>query len=259
MPNSEDKGAWEGFRTRNSGDAGVVRYPSGLRLICPPGSGRSYRNAQIDDYSLVTGTPLLHRPPLQMTIWARFSSPAGSVRGTAGFGFWNYPWAWPPALPQALWFFYGAPPHNMPLANGVAGAGWKAATIDAGRPAALAWLPLAPLVVPLLHLPWLSDRLWFPIQRAVGVAEVSLPLDIMNDWHQYRIEWESHTCRLLVDDHVILTQSPAPRGPLSFVAWIDNQYLILTPRGKIGWGLHSSATPQWMEIDISISDLQAHI
>jgi hypothetical protein len=232
---------------RNTGTAGVIRYPTGLRLVCPPDPGRSYQNAQIDDYGLVPARPLLHRPPLRLTLRARFSAPGGLV-GTAGFGFWNYPWAWPPALPQALWFFYGSPPHDMPLAVGVAGHGWKAATIDSGRASALAWLPLAPLVVPLLNLPGVNDRLWPPIQRAVGVAETLLPSELMADWHTYTIEWERHTCRLLVDGQAVIEQTSAPRGPLSFVAWIDNQYLILTPQGRVGWGLVRREDVQWMEL-----------
>jgi hypothetical protein len=31
--------------------------------------------------------------------------------------------------------------------------------------------------------------------------------------------------------------------------WMDNQYLIVTPWGKLRWGLTESPGPQWMEID----------
>ena len=43
-----------------------------------------------------------------------------------------------PTLPRAIWFFYGSLPSNMSLALDVPGYGWKAATIDALRPSALA-------------------------------------------------------------------------------------------------------------------------
>ena len=101
---------------------------------------------------------------------ARFSHPANELRGTAGFGFWNDPFmmtgARIPTLPRAIWFFYGSPPSNIKLDRHAPGHGWKAATIDALRPAAFLLAPLAPLAVPLMNLPSLYRRLWPFIQRA---------------------------------------------------------------------------------------------
>jgi hypothetical protein len=54
-----------------------------------------------------------------MTVRACFSHPAGTLRGTAGFGFWNDPFlmtgARLPALPRAIWFFYASAPSEMKL------------------------------------------------------------------------------------------------------------------------------------------------
>ena len=51
---------------------------------------------------------------------------AHTLRGTAGFGFWNYPFSVrgdPLMLPEAVWFFYASPPSNMALIPGVPGWG----------------------------------------------------------------------------------------------------------------------------------------
>ncbi len=165
-----------------------------------------------------------------------------------GFGFWNYPIAFPPAPPRALWFFYQAPPGDLPLALGVAGWGcWKAATLDTGRARALALVPFAPLVVPLLNQQRLYRGLWPPIQWAVGAAEapVHAPMDA---WHDYEMVWGQHTSRFRVDERVVLADAPSPRGPLCAVLWMDNQYLIVTPQGRLGWGLLDLEAPQWLEI-----------
>ncbi len=223
-----------------------------LRLVLADAQNTAYSDAQLDDYQ---GRPggLLHRPPLRLQVRARFSHPAGRLVGTAGFGFWNYPIAWPPALPRALWFFYASPPSDMALALDRPGHGWKAAMLDTGRPQALALLPLAPLLVPLMRLPALYRGFWPPIQRAVGVAEVPLPVT-MSDWHDYVIEWGLQTSRLLVDGRVMLADAPSPRGPMCLVVWIDNQYLVVTPQGRFGWGLLAAAGQQWLELaDLTIT------
>lgn len=236
-----------GFGPRHSGGGGMIATEAGLRLIQPAGDARSYRNAQIDDYGRQGGVRFRRQAPLTLSLRARFSHPAGVLVGTAGFGFWNYPSALPPALPQAVWFFYASPPSDMALALGVPGHGWKAAVIDAGRPQALSLLPLAPIAVPLLRSPALHRRIWPRIQRAVAVAEAPLET-AMEQWHDYRIAWERRACYLYVDDQLVLAQNPAPRGPLCFVAWVDNQYLVVTPQGRFGWGLRETPAAQWLEI-----------
>jgi hypothetical protein len=218
-----------------------------LRLTTVGATRAAYSDAQLDDYQRGARAPLIRRPPLRLYVRARFSHETGGLRGTAGFGFWNYPITWPPAPPRALWFFHGSPPGDLPLALGVPGVGWKAATVDTGRPRALALLPLAPVAVPLMWSPPLYRGLWPPIQRAVGVAE-ALVRTPMAAWHDYVIEWGERTSRFLVDGRIVLDEAPSPRGPLCLVAWIDNQYLVATPQGRLAWGLLDAPAPQWLEI-----------
>src|SRR5262245_9983066 len=97
----------------------VETVDSTLRLELPAAVARAYSDAQIDDYSRHARPVFLWRPPLTMEIRARFSHvvhpvpTAGAnahqrlLRGTAGFGFWNYPLSLTGAvlrLPDAIWF-----------------------------------------------------------------------------------------------------------------------------------------------------------
>jgi hypothetical protein len=234
------------FRHHPSGGGQVEHTGGGVRLTLQGATSRAYSNAQIDDYGALPGMALLRRPPLRLCLRARFAQAAHTMRGTAGFGFWNYFWAGGPALPRAVWFFFGSPPGDLPLATGVPGYGWKAAVIDAGRPQALAWLPFAPIAVPLMCRPAWYRRLWPRIQRAVGIAETALDV-ALEQWHTYEIDWGERWSTLRVDGRVVLDRAPSPRGPLCFVAWIDNQYAIVTPQGRLGWGL-LEAPDQGLEI-----------
>jgi hypothetical protein len=230
------------------GQGRLARGEGGSLILATAGAtAGAYSDAQIDDYLGRPGQRFDRRPPLRLRVRARFSHEAGELRGTAGFGFWNYPIAAPPAMPRAIWFFYGSAPNDMPLALGVPGRGWKAATVDTGCPRALALIPLAPLAVPLMWAPTLRRGLWPPIQRAVGVAE-ALVRAPMTAWHEYVIEWGERRSRFLVDGRVVLDEAPSPRGPMCFVAWIDNQYLVATPQGRLGWGLIEAPARQWLEL-----------
>lgn len=246
------------------GGGRLERGEGGSLILATEGaSADAYSDAQVDDYgwplgrTMLGGGPrqtrglrrerLIRRPPLRVRVRARFSHQAGELRGTAGFGLWNYPIALPLGMPRALWFFYGSAPGDMPLALGVPGRGWKAAGLDTGRPQALALAPLAPILVPLMWAPPLYRGLWPPIQRAVGVAE-ALVRAPMTAWHDYTLEWGEATSRLLVDGRVVLADAPSPRGPMCFVAWVDNQYLVATPQGRFRWGVVAVPGRQWLEL-----------
>jgi len=230
-----------------------------LRLIVTDAISSQYSDAQIDDYQGLTRRRFCWQPPLRLMVRARFSHPSGVLRGTAGFGFWNDPFlmtgARLPTLPRAIWFFHASPPSNLKLDRDVPGYGWKAAAIDALTPAALAWAPVAPLVVLLMNVSPLYGRLWPPIQRALRIRETAIEAE-MTRWHTYCLEWREAEASFSVDGASILKRAPSPRGPLGFVAWVDNQYMVVTPWGRLGWGLGDVPGRQWLEIDsLSIESL----
>lgn len=248
--------------------SGRVQWIDGaLRLAAGPTAAGAYSNAQIDDCRGRPRDQLLWSPPLRLTVRARLSHPGPSLRadcdcdfhypdggiltGTAGFGFWNAPSMVNgrrlPALPRALWFFYASPPSNMKLAGQAPGCGWKAATFDAsGWPFRLL-APTAPVAIPLMRWRAAYRRLWPIAQRAIGVSEAPLAVD-MAAWHTCVIEWEERRVRFLVDGATVLDCDTAPRGPLGLVIWLDNQSLVLTPQGRLRHRLLSQPRTQWMDL-----------
>jgi hypothetical protein len=231
-----------------------------LRFTLPPG-GAAYADAQLDDYGgpPVPGAPrFAHRPGVALSLRARFSHTAGELRGTAGFGFWNAPYGDPTqrraALPAAIWFFFASATNDLPFAP-PPGHGWFAATLDATTPRALALVPLAPAVLALNQFAPLRRRLWPPIRRRLGIHAAPLAVDL-RQWHDYRLAWRRDGGRFWVDGAPVLTTLAAPRGPLGFVCWLDNQYLILTPRGRFRAGVLPVAQEQWLEVaDLAIEPL----
>lgn len=241
------------------GGGEIATHDGGLRFIVRDASARQYADAQIDDYQGLPRHRFPWRPPLTLDVRARFSHGAGELKGTAGFGFWNDPFAMTgrrmPGLPRALWFFYASPPSNMALATGVSGRGWKAAALDATRLSALLLAPTTPLAIPLLNIRPLYRRLWPLAERMLGISEVNLDrLADMTAWHDYRLVWEDKRARFYVDAQLVLDAQRPPRGPMGFVMWLDTQYAIVTPQGRFGWGTLDAPGEQWMEVaDFSIS------
>ena len=222
-----------------------------------PGGAAVYADAQIDDYG-APGGRFRWRPGVTMRLQARFSHPVDALRGTAGFGFWNAPYGDPSrrrlALPQAAWFFFAAAPNDLPFAPGEPGRGWFAATIDAGTAAALALLPLAPAVVVLNQWAVMRRRLWPAVRARLGIHAAPLAMD-MRQWHTYELRWRPDGCSFAIDGRAVLETPQAPRGPLGFVCWLDNQYLILTPRGRFRAGVINGPEEQWLEVaDLRLED-----
>ena len=152
-----------------------------------------------------------------------------------------------PTLPRALWFFFSSPPSNMALALDVPGPGWKAATINAWRWLFLLLAPTAPVAMPLMRIRSLYRLLWPIGQRAIGVHETLLMVD-MTEWHTYRLEWYIGAARFWVDDHLVLTTDQAPRGPLGLVIWKDNQAMAISPWSLPRHHLVACNEEQWMEV-----------
>jgi hypothetical protein len=240
--------------TLHGGDG---RHDSLLRLQISA-NDTAYSDAQIDDYGHARrrrAYPWI--PGTQLSLRARFSHPPSQMLGTAGFGFWNAPFGDPtmpwPTLPQAVWFFWGSPPNHLPFFPDPPGHGGYANTLDATRSSALALAPWTPLVLLLQSNRIVRRRLWPWVQRRLAIRTAPIPVsDTL--WHLYQLQWNTHTCSFWLDGRLLLHAPYAPRGPLGFVCWIDNQYLTLTPWGKIGWGIIPTTHLQWLEVaEIAIS------
>ncbi len=245
-----------GLRRVEIGGGALAATATGLRLLTADTTARRYANAQLDDYQGRARRDFPWRPPLTLTVQARFSHPdarrhpRSGLRGTAGFGFWNDPFLMTelrfPALPRALWFFYASPPSDMALDLRAPGCGWKAAAIDARPlPAAAAALS-APVAVPLLNIRRIYRAVWPAYQRALRIREASVEAD-MTAWHTYVIEWGVAVARFRVDGALVL-EGPAPRGPLGLVIWLDNQFLVATPWGRLRYGWLDAPGEQWLEV-----------
>lgn len=232
-----------------------------VRLELPAGR-QSYADAQVDDTAGRDRSQLRWRPPLILELQARVS-PA-TPTGTLGFGFWNDPFALGlgaeggsrrlPAPPQALWFFYGSAPNDLSLA-GMAGPGWRAASLRSPAWPSFVFLPAAAAA-------WLVS--WLPVVRqpllalgARGLATAEAPLTSgLDSWHSYRLQWRTDRADFWVDQTHVLTAPTPPAGPLGFVAWIDNQYAVVTGRGPIRFGVMETGAPQSLELEgLSIRQL----
>lgn len=237
---------------------GRVTEQNGLTRLQITPTNQGYSNAQLDDYSGRSRSAYLWHRGIYLTLQARFSHPAGQLVGTAGFGFWNAPFGDPavpyPALPQAVWFFYGSPANNLPLAPLEAagecqpGRGWFANTLDATTGRAWAMAPFALPVV--LGNQWRTFRqkVWPAVQHGLGISYQPLTTDL-TQWHKYELWWEKKGCRFAIDGQLVLQTPHSPRGPLGFVCWVDNQFMVVTPTGRGQAGLEQVNQTQWLEVN----------
>ncbi len=238
-----------------------------LRCALPPTPAGRYANAQIDDYG---GARLAHypwQPPLRLEVRARTSLPIHPVdastrvseapgaeqaflRGTVGFGFWNAPMTVTRGavrLPDAVWFFGASPPSEMRLVPGLPGRGWKAQVVHANRVGALAYGSAALCAAGWARLTGRERVAARLVERMTGASEAVLDVDT-TAWHDYALEWHAGAARFFVDGLEVLRAQNPPRGPLGFVAWIENQYAIATPRGQLRFGTLATGA-QWLELD----------
>ncbi|RIK41931.1 MAG: hypothetical protein DCC55_10380 [Chloroflexi bacterium] len=233
------------------GGGQLATTPGGLRLSYRAARADSYTNAQIDDYQGLPRSRFHWRPPLSLRVTARFSHPTDQLRGTAGFGFWNDPFAMTgarlPTLPRAIWFFFNSADAPLKLALETPGYGWRAATIDGWRAPFLLLSPTIPAALILLRWRWLYRRAWPLAQWAMGVAEALIDVDL-TVWHTYEIYWGARQAIFRVDGADLFTTGRSPRGPLGLVLWIDNQGMVVTPWQLPSHRLLSVEHEQWLEV-----------
>jgi hypothetical protein len=67
--------------------------------------------------------------------------------------------------------------------------------------------------------------------------------------HTYTLEWRENGARFWVDEVLIHETPYSPKGPLGFIAWIDNQYAVVTPQGQFGFGYVAVEEQQWLAIE----------
>jgi hypothetical protein len=225
-------------------------YPQHRLKLQLPSSPKGYIDAQIDD-CLGRRKAYPWRPGTRLKLCARFSHEAEQLRGTAGFGFWNAPFGDPtvpwPTLPQATWFFFGSPPNDLPLAQAGLGQGWFAATLDAATWRAVRLAPLAPLVLLLNQLTGLRRKIWPWVQKNLQISFKPIAESMM-DWHEYELIWRESGCEFLLDRRLVHQTPFSPHGPLGFVCWIDNQFMVATANGRFRWGTLPVSSPQFLEI-----------
>jgi hypothetical protein len=230
-----------------------------LRMAFELAQQGQYTDAQIDDYDNMPRANYPWRPPLRMRVIARSSLPSATLRnnesevtlqGTAGFGFWNYPFSVKGdilMLPEAVWFFYASPPSNMALVPGIPGWGWKAQVVHSMQISSLAaTVPLAATIA-FGRLTGKTRPAARWMQKVSGAYEAFLPVE-MTEWQTYTLEWQRNGANFWVDDTLVLRSPQSPTRPLGFVAWLDNQYAVATPRGVLRFGTVSSG-PQWLELE----------
>ncbi len=242
------------------GGASLNIVDSALRMEFASAQVGKYTDAQVDDYDGLARSAFPWKPPLRMEVRARSSLPAASatstvestniLSGTAGFGFWNYPFSVRGdvlMLPEATWFFYASPPSNMALVPHVPGWGWKAQVVHSMRLETLASSVPMGLTAAWARLSGETRPAQRWMQKLTGAHEALLSIE-MNTWHTYVLEWRHAEALFLVDGQQVLRAPQPPTRPLGFIAWLDNQYAVATPRGSFRLGTVASG-PQWFEID----------
>jgi len=223
-------------------------------LSLPP-IAHGYADAQIDDTQGLSRRNFRWMPPLGLRIRARVDPAAPA--GTWGFGFWNDPFAvsfgqggaarrWP-CGPRALWFFYASPPNDFGFAAGP-GDGWRAMSIDTPEFHPLLLTPAALLAAALAQVPIVRRPVMRLALRQVTASEAQLPAPD-TETHEYELTWEAGAATFRVDRDVVLRAPNPPRGPLGFVAWIDNQYAIASPARGLRFGMLATERGQSLRLE----------
>ena len=200
-----------------------------------------------------------------MRLRARVSTPRPI--GTFGFGLWNDPFAFSlgfagasrklPAWPQALWFFYGSPPNDLAYAEPGVPDGWKAASLRSPRMPGLAVAAGGVSLMALRLFRKLQGRAVRWALSLIRASEVRIDVHLA-EWHAYELTWTHAGAEFRVDGAPILQVPRPPDPPLGFVAWIDNQYAIISPGTGVRFGVLPVLEPQFLELaDLVLEDSAA--
>ena len=238
------------------GHANIETEPGTARFVVEGAEKGQLSDAEMDDHRTVPRERLAWKPPLQLSIRARMSHPAGEMLGTAGFGFWNDPFDWAgnvQAPPNALWFFYASPQSDMAFDPSARGHGWKAATLNAGR-ADPVTMAIGNFV---FQLPGMSKLVFAVAQTQIHAHEKILDEIALTDWHDYQIDWSEREARFRVDGAEVFIAPNPPRMPLGFVAWVDNNAAVMGPGREFEFKRIAIGQRQWMELEyVKIEKLQ---
>jgi len=229
------------------------------RFEIPAGPRGGYRLAQLDNYGSRPRRNFPLRAPMRIELEARVSHP--TIPGTWGFGLWNNPFGMAilrgvellrlPALPEAAWFFFAAPPNYLSLRDDLPAQGWLAATFRSSGHSGLL-LPLGAVALPLLVFPQGARALRRLARRFVLQSASALPVD-PTSWRRYALAWDQDGVCFSVDGEIYLEGAVSPSGPLGLVLWLDNQFAAFPPDGRLRFGTLPNPEPAWMELrDFSI-------
>jgi len=245
-----DPATWGDWTRYAVGQGRVEDAPGALRLLTEDAAAGRLADAQLDDYHGRDRSALRWRPPLRLVVRARWSHGASGLVGTTGFGFWNDPldarghFA---AAPAHLWFFHASAPSRVRPRAGATDRGLVAGAMRGGAVPRAA-LRAGGLALRVPGVARLAARLG---ERRVGGADVPLPPDLdLVGWHEYRLDWDASGARFAVDGQPVATLAPGlvPRGPLGFVAWVDNNWLALGDDGRLRGGRLAAPGRQWLDL-----------
>jgi hypothetical protein len=231
---------------------------NGYRLSIPSGDAKSYRLAQLDDYSNLPRNKLPWHTNFSLELKARAST--NEIPGTWGFGVWNDPFSFSlgfggsrsfPALPNTAWFFFAGTQNYLSFQDDLPANGALAAVFRSRNLPTLFLMLTTPLLPALLCK--VTARLFRRAIRQIVIEDaIALNVDVTT-WHHYQIIMAEKRISFSLDSEQVLQSTLVPKSPLGLVIWIDNQCAGFTPQGKVYWKVLPNEEAVWFEIkDIKV-------
>lgn len=245
-----EEASFAGWTIYTVGQGQAEATADALRLSLVDVTADALADAQVDDYHGRERAAFRWRPPLRLTVRARWSRPASALRGTTGFGFWNDPLDGKRrfvAAPSYVWFFHSSRPSRVGREDDATDSGLVAETMRGMRVPRVA-IVAGNLALRLPGVERLATR--FGARRAAP-SEVTMPVDLdLTTWHDFGIDWRRDGVTFLVDGAPVasMPSDRTPRGPLGFVAWIDNQWLEVETGGRDRFGRLDAPGHQSLEL-----------